>query len=84
MPTYVYLCSSCKKKHEIVQKITADALTLCPSCGKETLARTVPDSVAIQFKGSGFYINDYAQNKASSAPPDVKKDCGKSDCGCKS
>ena len=79
MPTYVYLCSTCKKKQEIVQKITEEALTVCPSCGAATLARTVPDRVNIQFKGSGFYINDYAKN-SDNGP----KDCGKSDCGCKS
>lgn len=61
MPTYVYECSSCKKKHEIMQKITEEPLKVCPDCKKETLVRIIPDSVSIQFKGSGFYINDYGK-----------------------
>jgi len=74
MPTYVYVCAACKKQHEIVQKITEEPIKECPSCHAEALDRVVPGTVAIQFKGPGFYINDYPS----------KGSCDKSGgCGCK-
>ncbi len=76
MPTYRYKCDSCKEEQEIVQKISEPALTECPHCHKATLKRIPPKEVAIQFKGSGFYITDYDKNKGD------KGDCGKGSCGC--
>lgn len=85
MPTYVYICKACHKKQEIVHKITEDALTVCPLCGQKALERTVTDSVAIQFKGSGFYINDYAKDKPATEKPtngNSGHGCGSGSCGC--
>jgi len=60
MPTYLYKCANCLKFLEKFQKITAEPLTMCPSCQKETLERQVGGKNAIfRFKGSGFYCNDY-------------------------
>lgn len=77
MPTYEYMCDSCKKQQEIVQKASDKPLTVCPICHKESLRRLVAKSVSLQFKGSGFYINDYA--KQNDKPPA----CDKGGCGCK-
>lgn len=77
MPTYVYKCNSCKKEHEIVQKITEEPLKACPECKENAMIRILPQSVTLQFKGSGFYINDYAKGPAGDS-----KSCGRGSCGC--
>jgi putative FmdB family regulatory protein len=58
MPTYGYECLSCDNQFEISQSIKADALTTCTECGGSLRKRIYP--VGISFKGSGFYVNDYA------------------------
>lgn len=78
MPTYRYKCESCKKEEEIVQKISEPALTTCPFCNEASFKRIPPKEVAIQFKGSGFYITDYDKKNT----PDTKGGCGKGSCGC--
>jgi putative FmdB family regulatory protein len=79
MATYEYECSSCKKKHEVQQKMSDEPLTLCPFCKKETLKRIFSRDVSLQFKGSGFYITDY-QNKPTEEKP--SGGCNKGSCGC--
>ena len=59
MPIYEYACQKCGRQHEIVQKISEKALTRCPSC-KGKLTRLLSAS-ALQFKGSGWYVTDYAR-----------------------
>jgi putative FmdB family regulatory protein len=56
MPTYGYRCSGCGDEFERFQKITDDALTECEQCGGVLKKRIYP--IGIQFKGSGFYVND--------------------------
>ena len=58
MPTYGYECLSCDNQFEIFQSIKDDALTTCDECGGTLRKRIYP--VGIAFKGSGFYVNDYA------------------------
>jgi len=58
MPTYGYECLSCDNQFEIFQSIKDDALTTCETCGGKLRKRIYP--VGISFKGSGFYVNDYA------------------------
>ena len=71
MPTYGYECLSCDNQFEIFQSIKDDALTTCETCGGKLRKRIYP--VGISFKGSGFYVNDYAAKprggSESSAPP---------------
>lgn len=67
MPTYVYRCRKCGHELEIVQKMTDDPLTECPKCKGEF--RRVLFPVGIAFKGPGFYVNDYANSKSSTAAP---------------
>ena len=62
MPLYEYVCGSCKKTTEMIQRVGAPQLKVCPHCGgKLKKAISAP---AIQFKGSGFYITDYARGSA--------------------
>ena len=66
MPLYEYRCKSCEKTHEVVQKFSDELLKSCPDCGGEV--KKLISSPAIQFKGSGFYITDYAKgNSAATA-----------------
>jgi putative FmdB family regulatory protein len=67
MPLYEFECEACKSRFErILQKFTDPNPDVCPTCGKGPI-RKLPSSPAIQFKGSGFYITDYA--KKSSPDP---------------
>ena len=60
MPLYEYLCGSCGHKFERIQKFSDAPVKECPSCGGTV--EKLPSSPAIQFKGSGFYITDYAKS----------------------
>jgi len=61
MPTYDYRCENCGK-FEKVQKISEDALTICPQCGGE-VERLISKNVGIVLKGSGFYSTDNSRLK---------------------
>lgn len=64
MPTYGYRCTVCSHEFERFQKISDPAVTTCESCGEAVKKILYP--VGIQFKGSGFYVNDYAKSSAPS------------------
>ena len=59
MPTYDYICDSCKHEFEAYESIKADPQTVCPECRETTLRRKIGAGAAIIFKGSGFYQTDY-------------------------
>ena len=65
MPLYEYLCGSCGHRFERIQKFSDAPVAECPSCGAAQVERLV-SSPAIQFKGSGWYITDYARSKGAS------------------
>ena len=60
MPLYEYQCEACGKRFEQIQKFSDPHTELCAECGKGPVRRLL-SSPAIQFKGTGFYINDYAR-----------------------
>lgn len=60
MPLYEYECEACAKRFERIQKFSDPPIDVCPNCGKGPVKK-LPSSPAIQFKGSGFYITDYAK-----------------------
>ena len=65
MPLYEYQCDNCGERFEAMQKFADTPLTLHEKCGGPVhRLLSVP---ALQFKGSGFYINDYAKSGSSSA-----------------
>jgi len=66
MPLYEYLCEACGERFDLIQKFTDPAPDVCPKCGKGPVERQ-QSSPAIQFKGSGFYITDYARKGATSS-----------------
>ena len=60
MPLYEYQCTSCGRRFERIQRFSDPLETVCSECGG--LVRKLISSPAIQFKGSGFYITDYAKS----------------------
>ena len=63
MPLYEYKCAKCHKKTEKIESVSGPHLKKCPHCGgKVERLLTAP---AIQFKGAGWYVNDYAGKSAS-------------------
>ncbi len=58
MPIYEYECKKCKAHTEVYQKISDKPPTKCRKCGGR-LEKLISAS-AIQFKGSGWYVTDYA------------------------
>ena len=65
MPLYEYECEACTKRFEKIHKFSDPPADVCAHCGKGPV-RKLPSSPAIQFKGSGFYITDYAKKDSSS------------------
>ncbi|MGN6593994.1 MAG: FmdB family zinc ribbon protein [Terriglobales bacterium] len=70
MPLYEYECSRCHKRLEKIQSFSAEPLRECPHCGGP-LEKLI-SAPAIQFKGSGWYVTDYAKS-GSSAPAKESK-----------
>src|SRR6476659_4841472 len=65
VPLYEYECDACGRRFEVIQKKFSDPpVEVCRECGKGPVRRLL-SSPAIQFKGSGFYITDYAQKGKS-------------------
>src|SRR5215813_3232616 len=62
MPIYEYQCQKCNAHTEAFQKVTDKPLRKCPKCGGKV--EKLISAPAIQFKGSGWYVTDYA-NKAT-------------------
>lgn len=64
MPLYEYECEACGERFEVIHKSFSDpAPDACRKCGKGPITRQM-SSPAIQFKGSGFYITDYAKKSS--------------------
>jgi putative FmdB family regulatory protein len=75
MPLYEYQCGKCQHRFEKIQKFSDPGPEVCPVCGEAPVVR-LPSSPAIQFKGTGWYITDYAKKSGT--------DGSKSDTGEKS
>lgn len=58
MPLYEYQCGRCGR-FELIQKFSDAPLAQCPTCGGEV--HKLLSAPAIQFKGSGWYVTDYAR-----------------------
>jgi len=70
MPLYEYECVDCGQRTEALQQHSDPPRTVCPACGGKL--RKLVSSPSFQFKGSGWYVTDYARAK-----PEVQ--AGKSD-----
>jgi putative FmdB family regulatory protein len=62
MPLYEYECESCGATFEVIQKFSDHSVDTCRTCGGKV--RRLLSAPAIQFKGTGWYITDYARKGA--------------------
>jgi putative FmdB family regulatory protein len=72
MPLYEYQCKKCGHRFEKIQKFSDKPIKKCPECGGAV--EQLVSAPAVQFKGSGWYVTDYA--KKSSAPASSNSDSG--------
>ncbi|MFO7882222.1 MAG: FmdB family zinc ribbon protein [Kosmotogaceae bacterium] len=74
MPLYNYYCKKCKKKHQLLLKMSDNGTHKCPDCG-EPMERMI-SNVGVLFKSDGFYITDSkkAQTKTSNDSSKKKKE----------
>lgn len=92
MPIYEYQCKKCRETTEVLQKAKDKPLEKCPKCGGPVAKRI--SSPAIQFKGSGWYITDYAKKDSvpaghpardrkagAEAPAETKSEAASGSCG---
>ncbi|HEY8150064.1 MAG TPA: zinc ribbon domain-containing protein [Vicinamibacteria bacterium] len=85
LPLYEYQCPKCGR-FELIRKFSDPALTTCPTCGSEV--QKLFSAPAIQFKGTGWYITDYARKSDGKGGKDeaakgegAKADAGKAEGG---
>jgi putative FmdB family regulatory protein len=74
VPLYEYHCKKCDHLFERIQKFSDPLLTICPKCGGDV--EQLISAPAIQFKGTGWYVTDYAKRSGGPAPSSSN---GKSD-----
>lgn len=65
MPLYPYRCTKCGHRFEKIQSFSSEPETICPQCGG-ALERLLT-APGLQFKGAGWYVNDYASKGGSSS-----------------
>ena len=65
MPLYEYECKKCHHRFERIQKFSDPYVKKCPDCGGPV--ELVVSAPAVQFKGSGWYVNDYAKKSSGSS-----------------
>ena len=69
MPLYEYQCKKCGHRFEKIQKFSDKMVKKCPDCGGAV--EQMISAPAVQFKGSGWYVTDYAKkSQASSSSSD--------------
>jgi putative FmdB family regulatory protein len=71
MPLYEYQCEACGHRFEKIQKFSDPLVEECPNCGQKQVHKLV-SSPAIQFKGTGWYITDYAKKSGVGADSSSK------------
>ena len=74
MPMYEYQCEKCDRRTEKIEKVDGPHLKKCPHCGGKV--EQLMSAPAIQFKGSGWYVTDYAGKKGVSSERSSDKDSG--------
>jgi len=80
MPLYEYECNDCEHRFERIQKFSDPLVSTCPVCAGEV--RKLVSSPAFQFKGTGWYVTDYARKPSGDQPSGATgdtKDGGKKD-----
>jgi putative FmdB family regulatory protein len=70
MPIYAYKCDSCGHAKDVLQKMSDDPLTQCPSCGAPTFNKQLT-AAGFQLKGSGWYATDFKGGSSGTSAPAV-------------
>lgn len=65
LPLYPYRCTQCGHRFEKIQSFSAEPEKVCPQCGGSV--ERLLTAPGLQFKGSGWYVNDYASKSSSSS-----------------
>lgn len=81
MPIYDFQCSSCGHKAEVMRKISAASVDICPECGAETFSKQL-SAPSFQLSGSGWYATDF--KNGSSKTPGAESSKPEGDSGKKS
>src|SRR5215467_6361548 len=85
VPLYEYQCTKCHKRTEKIESVSGPHLKKCPHCGGKV--ERLQSAPAIQFKGSGWYVTDYAGKSGAKEPAAPgsgdKKDGAGKDSGAK-
>ncbi len=83
MPLYEYQCQSCDNVTEVIQRMSDPPLSTCEECSGEL--KKLLSAPAFQFKGSGWYVTDYARKSGGNGKPESgeskAKDGATSDSG---
>jgi putative FmdB family regulatory protein len=76
VPLYEYQCKKCKHKFEKIQKFSDSPVKKCPECGGPV--EQLISAPAVQFKGSGWYVTDYARKGSSDSGSSSSASAGES------
>jgi putative FmdB family regulatory protein len=76
LPLYEYLCTKCKHRFEKIQKFSDRMVKKCPECGGKV--ENVLHAPAVQFKGAGWYVTDYAKKSSVESKDNAAKSDNKS------
>lgn len=79
MPLYEYQCKKCKHRFERIQKFSDPLVKKCPECGGPV--EQLLSAPSVQFKGTGWYVTDYARKGAGSSESKVSSDGAKASAG---
>ena len=66
MPIYAYRCQACGFAKDVLQKMSDDALTVCPSCHQDSFRKQLT-AAGFQLKGAGWYVTDFRGNGSGTA-----------------
>jgi len=65
MPLYEYECAACGHRFEVIQRFSDAPIEVCPKCN--AAVHKLLSAPAIQFKGTGWYVTDYAHKNSTEA-----------------
>jgi putative FmdB family regulatory protein len=77
VPLYEYQCKKCKHRFEKIQKFSDPPVRKCPECGGGV--EKLLSMPAVQFKGTGWYVTDYARKSGASNSSDSSATSSSSD-----
>jgi putative FmdB family regulatory protein len=75
VPLYEYQCEKCQHRFEKIQKFSDPLVKKCPKCGGPV--HQLLSAPAVQFKGSGWYVTDYARKAGGSSESGAATDSAK-------